>query len=81
MALYGVDHHALGNLKQYDIDLTPFLASGTGELYILFTDASPADGWGPFIQQVLLYTGTARSFEQVLEPVRGSQQSDRPCYV
>jgi hypothetical protein len=76
MDIYGgVDHHALGNLKQYDFDLAPFLASGTGELYILFTDASPSDGWGPFIQRIQVYTGTARSFEQALEPAVDSSKA------
>ncbi|HOW65500.1 MAG TPA: hypothetical protein P5186_03190 [Candidatus Paceibacterota bacterium] len=70
MVIYdGFEHRALGNLKQYDIDLAPFLSKGTGEIYILFTDATTSNGWGPYIQQILLYTGTARTFEQVLEPV------------
>jgi len=68
MAMYGVDHHALGNLKQYDIDLAPFLTNGISEIYVLFTDGSPSDGWGPYIQQMLVYTGTPRDFEEVLEP-------------
>ncbi len=69
MTLYdGFEHRALGNLKQYDIDLAPFLAKGTGELYILLTDATPANGWGPFVQQILLFSGTPKNFESVLEP-------------
>jgi hypothetical protein len=69
MVIYdGFEHRALGNLKQYDIDLAPFLTKGTGEIFVLFTDATTANGWGPYIQQILLYSGTARTFEDVLEP-------------
>lgn len=65
----GFEHRALGNLKQYNIDLAPFLAEGTGEIYILLTDATPSNGWGPYIQQIQVYTGTAKSFEGLLAPV------------
>ncbi len=69
MELYGgFEHRALGNLKQYEFDVTPFLAAGTGELYILLTDATPANGWGPFLQAISLFTGSARTFEETLEP-------------
>lgn len=71
----GFEHRALGNLKPYEIDLAPFLAQGTGEIYVLLTDATTSNGWGPFIQQVLLYTGTARTFETVLEPVVDTSQA------
>ena len=70
MELYGgFEHRALGNLKQYNFDVSSYLAQGTGELYILFTDATPSDGWGPFIQQISLFTGTAVTFEETLQPV------------
>jgi len=70
MDLYGgFEHRALGNLKQYDFDVSSYLAQGTGELYILFTDATPSNGWGPFIQQISLFTGTAVTFEETLQPV------------
>ncbi|MHB9010246.1 MAG: hypothetical protein ACYDC1_25330, partial [Limisphaerales bacterium] len=76
MELYGgFDHHALGNFKQYDFDLAPFLAAGTGELYVLLTDASPGDGWGPYIQDLRLFTGTANTFENVLEPSIDASQA------
>ncbi|MBX3734062.1 MAG: hypothetical protein KF791_15915 [Verrucomicrobiae bacterium] len=65
----GFEHRALGNLRQYDVDLAPFLAEGTGEIYLLLTDATPANGWGPYLQQILLYTGTTKNFEEALEPV------------
>ena len=81
MEIYGVDHHALGNLKQYDVDLAPFLAKGTGELYILFTDGSPNDGWGPYIQQILLYTGDPAKFRAGAGAADGHEQSDRLCDV
>jgi hypothetical protein len=76
MALYdGFEHRALGNLKPYEIDLAPFLARGTGEVYLLFTDGTTSNGWGPFIQQVLLYSGTAKSFEGALEPSVDASQA------
>jgi hypothetical protein len=69
MEIYdGFEHRALGNLKQYDIDVAPFLAKGTGQLYILLTDATPENGWGPFLQRISLFTGTVRTFEETLEP-------------
>lgn len=69
MVIYeGFEHRSLGNLKQYDFDLAPFLAQGTGEIYVLLTDATTANGWGPFIQELRLFTGTVRTFEGVLEP-------------
>ena len=66
--LYGADHHALGNLKEYAFDVSPYLASGTGELYVLLTDGSTTDGWGPFVQQVRLFEGEALNFEERLMP-------------
>ncbi|MCW5558877.1 MAG: hypothetical protein KIT22_13745 [Verrucomicrobiae bacterium] len=69
MVLYdGFEHRALGNLKQYDVDLAPFLAEGTGEIYLLLTDATPGNGWGPYLQRVLFYTGTSKNFEAALDP-------------
>jgi hypothetical protein len=71
----GFEHRALGNLKAYEIDLEPYLAKGTGEIYVLLTDATTSNGWGPFIQQVMLYTGTARNFEAALEPTLDTRQA------
>ncbi len=71
----GFEHRALGNLKAYEIDLEPYLAKGTGEIYVLLTDATTSNGWGPFIQQVMLYTGTARNFEGALEPTLDTRQA------
>ena len=76
MVLYeGFEHRSLGNLRQYDVDLAPFLAEGTGEIYVLLTDATTSNGWGPYLQQILLYTGTARNFEAALDPVVNAGQS------
>lgn len=70
MVLYdGFEHRALGNLKEYDFDISSYLAQGTGQLYVLFTDATPSNGWGPFIQRISIFTGTATTFEQRLQPV------------
>ncbi|MGV3773233.1 MAG: hypothetical protein ACO1QB_10060, partial [Verrucomicrobiales bacterium] len=63
----GVDHHALGNLKAYEYDVSEYLAAGTGELYVLLTDGSPADGWGPFVQRIRLFEGTPLNFEERIE--------------
>lgn len=69
MELYeGYEHRALGNLKQYQFDLTPYLADNTGELFILFTDATTTNGWGPYIQNISLFTGTPKVFEETLQP-------------
>jgi hypothetical protein len=69
MQLYdGFEHRALGNLKQYTFELAPYLAEGTGEIYVLFTDATPSNGWGPYLQQINVFTGQARTFEETLTP-------------
>ncbi len=77
MEIYdGFEHRALGNLKQYTFDVTPFLADNTGELYILLTDATTSNGWGPYLQNINLFTGVSNSFEDTLEPdVDASQAS------
>lgn len=62
----GFEHRALGNLRLYEFDMAPFLADGTGEIFILFTDATPQNGWGPYIQNISLYTGEFRSFSETL---------------
>ncbi len=64
----GFEHRALGNLRLYEFDVSPFLAQQTGELYILFTDATPQNGWGPYIQNISLYTGENLIFEELLTP-------------
>ncbi len=70
MELYdGFEHRALGNLKQYTFDVSSFLAANTGDLWILFTDATTSNGWGPYIQNISLFTGTPQSFEETLQPV------------
>jgi hypothetical protein len=68
MEIYGVDHHALGNLKEYEFDVSEYLATGTGELYVLLTDGSTSDGWGPYVQRIRLFEGEALNFEQRLAP-------------
>ena len=69
MKLYNnFEHRALGNLKLYEFDLQPYLARQTGELFILFTDATPNNGWGPFIQNISVYTGKNQVFSQTLVP-------------
>ncbi len=66
--LYGFEEKALANLKEYVFDVSSELAAGTGNLYVLFTDATPSDGWGPYIEQIRLFTGTPRVFSQRLDP-------------
>jgi len=69
MELYdGYEHRALGNLKQYQFDVSPYLAKKTGDLFILFTDATTSNGWGPYIQNINLFTGTPKVFEETLQP-------------
>jgi hypothetical protein len=68
MELYGVDHHSLGNLKEYVFDVSPYLAA-SDELYILLTDGSTGDGWGPYVQRIRLFEGEALNFEERLRPV------------
>jgi hypothetical protein len=68
MELYeGFEHRALGNLKQYTFDVSPYLAENTGELWILFTDATPSNGWGPYLQNITLFTGSSVTFETTLQ--------------
>lgn len=69
MEIHGEDHHALGNLKEYEFDVTPYLAGGTEHLYILLTDGSTSDGWGPYVQRIRLFQGEALTFEERLRPV------------
>lgn len=69
MDIYGVDHHALGNLREYTFDVSEYLDDGTGILYVLLTDGSPADGWGPFVQRIRLFEGEAIEFNERLQPV------------
>ena len=68
--IYGVEEENLANLKEYTFDVSTQLADQTGYIYILFTDATPSDGWGPFIEQIRLFTGgTPTYFTQRLDPV------------
>jgi hypothetical protein len=66
--LYGHSEHNLANLKEYTFDAAAQLAAGTGELYVLLTDATPNDGWGPYIQHIRLYTGIPQYFSQRIDP-------------
>ncbi|MEW6238876.1 MAG: hypothetical protein AB1656_26120 [Candidatus Omnitrophota bacterium] len=69
MDLYGgFEHRALGNLKNYEFDISPYLAENTGEIYILLTDATTSNGWGPYLQRISLYTGKSNTFEETLSP-------------
>ncbi|MGI6454991.1 MAG: hypothetical protein ACOX5R_05140 [bacterium] len=72
----GVEHMALGNLREYTFDLAPYLARGTNEIYLLFTDATTENGWGPYITDIRIYTGEARSFEQTLAPDIDTSQAE-----
>jgi len=70
----GFEHRALGNLKQYTFDVSPYLAENTGELWILFTDATTSNGWGPYLQNISLFTGEAMTFEETLQtPIDASK--------
>lgn len=71
----GFEHRALGNLKLYEFDLKPFLADRTGELYVLFTDATPNNGWGPYIQNISVYTGANRLYENTFMPAWNTNQA------
>jgi hypothetical protein len=76
MTLYdGTEHKALGNLKLYEFDMAPYLAAGSGELYILFKDATPDNGWGPYIENIQMYTGTNRQFAAVIAPDVNTNQA------
>ncbi|MFB3788040.1 MAG: hypothetical protein ACE15F_16905 [bacterium] len=69
MELYDqFEHRALGNLKQYTFDLAPYLARNNGTIFLLFTDATPANGWGPYIQNITVFTGQYKEFAEVLSP-------------
>ncbi len=66
--ILGHAEHNLANLKEWTFDVSTQLAEGSGELYILLTDATPNDGWGPFIQRIRLYNGTPKVFSQRVDP-------------
>jgi len=72
----GFEHRSNENLKQYQLDVTPFLADNTGELYILLTDATTSNGWGPDLKSITLFTGETTTFEGTLEPVIDDSQAD-----
>ncbi len=77
MELYdGFEHRSLGNLKQYTFDVTPYLQENTGELWVLFTDATPSNGWGPYLQNITLFTGETRVFEKTLDVSVDSSNAD-----
>ena len=70
MTLYnGFEHRSLGNLKLYEFELKDLLAAGTGELYVLLTDATPNNGWGPYLQNISVYSGVNRQFADTITPV------------
>jgi hypothetical protein len=71
----GFEHRALGNLRLYEFDLAPFLAGGSGGVYLLLTDATPENGWGPYIQNVSVYTGENLVFGETLAPVLNASQA------
>ncbi|HPP00595.1 MAG: hypothetical protein HPY51_20600 [Candidatus Omnitrophica bacterium] len=76
MVLYdNFEHRALGNLKQYTFDLAPYLARNNGTIFILFTDATPSNGWGPYIQNITVFTGQYREFGEVLSPAVDTQDA------
>lgn len=62
----GFEHRSLGNLQLYEFDISPFLEAQTGELYILLTDATPDNGWGPDVRSIQLFTGELIRFDETL---------------
>lgn len=64
----GYEHRALGNLRLYEFDLAPFLVGGPGGIYLLFTDATPGNGWGPYIVDISVYTGENLIFGETIVP-------------
>ena len=75
MTIYGMEHKALGNLRLYEFDLASYLAAGTGEIYLLFKDATPSNGWGPYMQNISIYTGTNRLYAADLAPTINANQA------
>ncbi len=76
MELYdGFEHMALGNLRLYEFNLQPFLAGGPGGVYLLLTDATPGNGWGPYIQNVSVYTGENIIFSDTLAPALDTEKA------
>jgi hypothetical protein len=71
----GFEHRALGNLRLYEFDLAPFLAGGAGGVYLLLTDATPENGWGPYIQNVSVYAGENLIFGETLAPALNASQA------
>jgi hypothetical protein len=71
----GFEHRALGNLRLYEFDLEPFLVGGAGGVFLLLTDATPENGWGPYIQNVSVYTGENLVFGETIAPVLNASQA------
>lgn len=68
MEIYdGFEHRSLGNLQLYEFDVSDFL-QGQPFLYVLFTDATPDNGWGPHLESISLFTGELQQFAETLEP-------------
>jgi hypothetical protein len=73
----GFEHRALGNFRLYEFDLEPFLAGANhpGGIYLLLTDATPQNGWGPYIQDVSVYTGETVTFSETIAPQLDASQA------
>ena len=58
------EERKLHNRKIYTLDLSPY-AVATGSVAVRFRDASPNDGWGPFVASAELHVGgqLAASFQ------------------
>lgn len=64
-AIYGQDYHSGGNRKIYSVDLATWLADNPSHtLQVKFTDGSTADGWGPQVFNVVVYTGQVVHYQQ-----------------
>lgn len=80
MELFGEDIHSGSNRDVYEVDLAPFLEQMPENiLWIQFTDGSTADGWGPAIWTVEVYSGETVRYEG--EPLTEIDTSNATVYA
>ncbi len=74
--MFGEDFHDASNRDVYTLDLTPYLdGNSSNELYVLFQDGSPSDGWGPAVRNLSITTGEEPEFTSVLTATEATADS------
>ncbi len=67
MEMFGEDIHDGSNNDVYSIDLSSYLEDNDpNEIFVLFEDGTPDDGWGPAIFNISVTTGGAGDYTEIL---------------